>query len=211
MIVQSVMSQRYAAPGWIAVFLWCLLSAGCATEPVAYAPQSRQAPPALQGSYHTVRRGETLWRIAYTYGLEAGPLAAANRLPSSARLNVGQRLFIPLPPESNRFLWPLRGSFGASSSGGLEISAAPGSLVRASRSGRVAVVTSRLSGWGKTVVVDHLDGYLTVYSGLEEILVAPGAPLKQGVPLGTTGSRAMHFQVRHGVKPTSALALLPAD
>jgi len=165
----------------------------------------------LQGSYHTVRPGETLWRIAHTYGLDVATLAAVNRLPSARQLKVGQRLFIPLPPESGRFLWPLRGSFGASSSGGLDIRSTPGSFVRVSRSGRVAVATSRLAGWGKTVVVDHLDGYLTIYSGLDQILVAPGTQIRQGVPLGTTGPRALHFQVRQGVKPASALALLPAE
>ncbi len=186
------------------------MSAGCASAPVEYVSEARRAVPTLQGSYHVVRPGETLWRIAYAYGHDVGTLAAANRLPSATQLKTGQRLFIPLPPESDRFLWPLRGSFVASSSGGLDITAAPGSLVRASRSGRVAVATSRLAGWGKAVVVDHLDGYLTIYAGMDQILVAPGVQLRQGVPLGTIGSRALHFQVRQGVKPTRALALLPS-
>ena len=203
------MNRQHAALTWVSVALWCVMSAGCASAPVEYVSESRQAIPMLQGSYHRVRPGETLWRIAHTYGLEVPALAAANRLPAAAQLKVGQQLFIPLPPESNRFLWPLRGSFGASSSSGLDISATPGSLVRASRSGRVAVATSRLAGWGKTVVLDHLDGYLSIYAGLDQILVTPGTDLRQGIPVGVLGSRALHFEIRYGKTPRNTLALLP--
>ena len=170
----------------------------------------RQALPTLNGSYHQVRRGETLWRIARSYGLDPTALAAANRLRSN-QLEVGQKLFIPLPAETRRFLWPLRGSYGRSGAYGVTIAAEAGSLVRATRSGRVAVAAHRLSGLGKTVVVDHFDGYLSVYAGLEEILVAPGSALRQGLPIGTAGSRPIYFEVRYGATPKDTLALLPAE
>jgi murein DD-endopeptidase MepM/ murein hydrolase activator NlpD len=172
----------------------------------------QQALPSLQGSYHRVRRGETLWRIAHSYGVDVETLARANRLPSASRLAVGQQLFIPLPPESSRFLWPLRGSLRAGGgSQGLEIAAPTGSLVRASRTGRVAVSTRRLSGWGKTVIVDHLDGYLTIYAGLDQILAGPGAAVRQGMPVGTLGSQALHFEIRYGASLKNALTLLPHE
>jgi len=171
----------------------------------------RPAAPAIQGSYHSVQRGETLWRIARSYGLEVTALARANRLRDASVLRVGQNLFIPVPAESRAFFWPARGRVGRSGSNGVSIAAAPGSLVRASRSGRVAVATNRLSGWGKAVVLDHLDGYLTVYAGLEQILTAPGASLRQGVPLGSLGARALHFEIRYGTAPKDTLALLPGD
>ena len=195
-----------------AVFFLLLLS-GCATEMAEYAPTTRapqQAIPPLQGSYHHVKRGETVWRIARSYGVTVESLTTANRLPSTRELKVGQRLFIPLPPETTRFLWPVRGSLRSSgASHGVEIVASPGSLVRASRGGRVAVATRHLAGWGKTVVLDHFDGYLTIYSGLDQILVAPGAALRQGMPIGNVGSHALHFEIRYGDTPRNVLALLP--
>ena len=201
---------RFPLPA-IVILMWLL--AGCSTIPLNSPSPSvaRQALPMLSGSYHTVQPGETLWRIAHSYGLEVHALAAANRLPSAAALTAGQRLFIPLPPETDRFVWPLRGAVSASHSGGIDVSAMPGSLVRSSRSGRVAVATSRLSGWGKTVVVDHLDGYVTVYAGLEQILVPPGALLRQGLPVGTLGTRALHFEIRQGLTPRRVIALLPTE
>jgi murein DD-endopeptidase MepM/ murein hydrolase activator NlpD len=190
-----------------------LLLAGCETIPEAEPPAVRQpfqAIPALQGSYHVVRRGETLWRIAHSYGLDVAAIAAANRLPNAATLRVGQKLFLPLPAETRQFLWPVRGNVSRTSSG-VEIATAQGSLVRASRGGRVAVAAHRLSGWGKTVVLDHLDGYLSVYAGLDQILVSPGAHLRQGVPLGNIGARPLHFEIRYGSAPKNTLAFLPQE
>ena len=144
--------------------------------------------------------------------MDAQTLATANRLPSTSHLIVGQQLFIPLPAESSRFLWPVRGSLRtASGTQGIDVSAPAGSLVRASRSGRVAVAARRLSGWGKTVMLDHLDGYLTIYAGLDQILVVPGAAIRQGIPVGTAGSRPLHFEIRYGTASRNTLALLPDE
>lgn len=189
-----------------------ILTAGCASAPlgpVTAAPP--QALPTMQGSYHLVRRGETLWRIARSYGLDVNTLASANRLPSAHHLTVGQQLFLPLPTESSRFLWPVRGAVKTAGTSWIEIAAPAGSLVRASRSGRVAVATRHLSGLGKTVVLDHQDGYVTVYAGLDHLLVAPDTVLRQGMPLGALGSSALHFEIRYEAKPKNALALLPAE
>ena len=205
--------QPYTQRLYQTVTMCALLSSGgCATSSSSQFIPPSQAIPVLQGSYHQVRPGETLWRIAHSYGLDAQTVASVNRLPRAARLRVGQRLYIPLPAESGHFLWPVRGSLrSAGTPRGVEISASTGSLARASRSGRVAVAAQHLSGWGKTVVVDHLDGYLSIYSGFGQILVSPGADLKQGTPVGSVGSRALHFEIRYGAIPKDTLALLPRE
>ena len=193
------------------LLILCLLAlSGCAIAPPAQVMPPAQAIPSLHGSYHLVRRGETLWRIARSYGLSVETLAAANRLPTARQLAVGQQLFIPLPPETPRFLWPVRGSTTVASQG-VAIRAPSGSLVRASRSGRVAVAAQRLSGLGKTVMLDHEDGYFTIYGGLEQILVSPGSYVRQGIPVGSLGSNSLHFEVCYGLEPKSTLALLPKE
>lgn len=191
---------------------------GCASTTLEYGSTGYvpttppvQALPKLQGSTHTVKPGETLWRIARSYGLDAQALASANRLPANGNVTVGQQLFIPLPPESNRFLWPVRGSSTLSHSGGIDVSAAPGTLVRASRTGRVAVATAQLSGWGNTVVLDHPDGTVTVYAGMQQCITAAGTLLRQGMPVGIVGARPVHFEIRNGSKPVNALSLLPRE
>ena len=201
--------------GWSISALLAWICLGCASVPSIGTPQATQpqtlALPRLQGSYHIVQRGETLWRIAHSYGLDPNALASANRLPSTTSVSAGQRLFIPLPTERAGFLWPLRGSLRpAIGSHGIEIDGPSGSLVRAARGGRVAVAAREVSGWGKTIVLDHLDGYLSIYAGLDQLLVAPGAQLRQGMPVGSLGSAPLHFEIRYGAKPKNALALLPS-
>jgi murein DD-endopeptidase MepM/ murein hydrolase activator NlpD len=189
----------------------CLIVlSGCATSLSEQVMPPTQAIPSLHGSYHRVRRGETLWRIARSYGLSVDTLVSVNHLPSPQQLTVGQRLFIPIPPESARFLWPVRGSSTIAGQG-IAIRAPSGSLVRAARSGRVAVATQRLSGWGKTVILDHLDGYFTIYGGLGQLLVSPGGYVRQGIPVGSLGSNSLHFEVRYGPEPKAALAHLPNE
>ena len=175
-----------------------------------------QAIPQVLGTYHQVQAGETLWRIAHDFGLDAQALAAVNRLPNPTQVKVGQRLFIPAPPESDRFLWPARGQLtrmrGVASGGtnrGLEIRAPEGSFVRASRTGRVAVATRQLAGLGKTVILDHGDGYATVYAGLEQSLVSPGWEVRQGTPVGRLGRVPLYFEIRYGTDPRDPLTLLP--
>jgi lipoprotein NlpD len=50
---------------------------------------------ASSGVYHTVREGETLYRIGRTYGVDERELARANDIDEPTRLRAGDRLFIP--------------------------------------------------------------------------------------------------------------------
>ncbi len=194
------------------LFLLSLVVPGCGTTSLPAPVSPTQPLPTLQGSYHRVQPGDSFWRIAQSYGLDPNTLATANRLPNTAILKTGQQLFIPLPKESDHFLWPVRGAAANSSTArGLTIQAPAGSLVRASRSGLVAVATRRLSGWGKTIMIDHLDGYLSIYSGFEQILVSPGATVRQGMALGNLGTNALYFEIRFGTRSRDTMALLPPE
>jgi lipoprotein NlpD len=51
------------------------------------------APP--KGVYHTVKGGQTLYRISRVYQVEEDTLARVNHLRDRSVLEVGQRLFIP--------------------------------------------------------------------------------------------------------------------
>lgn len=47
------------------------------------------------GVYHRVRPGQTLYRIAKTYGVRVEELRRVNRIADPARIRTGDRLFIP--------------------------------------------------------------------------------------------------------------------
>lgn len=69
----------------------CAAGAGC--TPLDARPRT---VPCSDGSgvYHTVSRGETLWRISKTYGVSLSEIREANRIDGD-EIRVGQRLFIP--------------------------------------------------------------------------------------------------------------------
>ena len=56
---------------------------------------SDPSAPAGSGVHHRVQPGETLWRIARTYGVTVDDVQRANRLSDPTQLEVGSRLFIP--------------------------------------------------------------------------------------------------------------------
>ena len=52
-------------------------------------------PPYRCGSYYTVWRGDTLFRIGRAYGVSAWSIARANRIYNMNHIWAGQSLFIP--------------------------------------------------------------------------------------------------------------------
>ena len=51
--------------------------------------------PRAVGVYHQVRPGQTIFRIAKTYGVGVAELSRVNRIADPADIEVGDRLFIP--------------------------------------------------------------------------------------------------------------------
>jgi len=51
---------------------------------------------AAQAQYHVLEKGETLYSVARSYGLEASVLAKANDIDDPSKLRVGRKLLIPL-------------------------------------------------------------------------------------------------------------------
>lgn len=70
-----------------------LISAGCATVPRATPVSS--LPLAPEGMTHVVGTGDTLWKIAQSYGVTVRDVMQANHLMDANRIDIGQRLVIP--------------------------------------------------------------------------------------------------------------------
>jgi LysM repeat protein len=97
----------------------CLALSGCARPPKRAVGPSAFAPPPVSmmtgdiGFYHTVERGQTLYRIAKTYSLDWKELAKVNRVSHPSQLEVGQRLFIPYRSAPETFQPALPGPMGS--------------------------------------------------------------------------------------------------
>ena len=84
--------------------------------------------------------------------------------------------------------------------------------VQSIASGSVAYA-GPLSGYGNIVVVDHGDGYVSVYSGLSSVSVSPGRSVSAGSRLGTSGSlpsgeQGLYLEIRYHSQPMNPLSWL---
>jgi murein hydrolase activator len=96
---------------------------------------------------------------------------------------------------------------------GIDIQAATGTPVLAAGRGRVDYTSEDYGTFGQIVVINHGDGYYTLYGHLSEILVTQGQEVQSGQTVGRVGDSGtslkgtvLHFEVRKG-----GAALNPED
>lgn len=82
-----------------------------------------------------------------------------------------------------------------------------GQPVYATRSGYVAAAVWGTTGYGRYVLLDHCDGFVTIYGHCSNLTVTQGQYVVQGQQIGNVGSTGnstgphLHFEVRYnGVK-----------
>ena len=98
---------------------------------------------------------------------------------------------------------------------GVDIRAREGTKIVASRSGRVNFVSNRLKGYGKTIIIDHLDGFQTVYAHNSQNLVDVNQRVSQGETIAKVGKTGradkptLHFEIRKNHKPQNPFYYLP--
>lgn len=130
----------------------------------------------------------------------------------------GLRGATPLPgsittADLGRLDWPVEGTivyrFGRDTlpSGGIirwngiGIAARPGTLIKAVESGKVRLV-GQFGTYGLTVVLEHGNGYYSVYSHLQSAAVKLGASVTRGGVIGAVGGENsdygphLHFEIR---------------
>jgi len=206
-----------------------LMVSGCASTPMVVSPK----PEGVSGVYHRVEKGQTLWMISRIYNMDVEELARVNRISDTAKVEAGQQVFIPFAqkpcpvPEKNLgggFIWPLKGrvvgefsqTYANMINKGVNIQPYSGNTeVVASRSGRVVFYAPDFDVYGKTVILDHGDGFMTVYARNAEVYVKPGDRVEKGNVIARAGSAGrdkavyLHFEIRKGRLPQNPNFYLP--
>lgn len=178
----------------------------------------------IAGFYHRVEPGQTLWRISKIYNVDLEELIQINNISNVTQIEKGKFIFIPRPKDkinnnqpgtlNQDFIWPLKGlivsSFGEQRKNiinkGLDIKPKNIYEVMVSRNGKVIFCDENLTGYGKTVIVDHKDGFLTIYTSYgSEILVKLAQEVAQNAPIiklnKVDNESILHFEIRKRAKP----------
>ena len=101
-------------------------------------------------------------------------------------------------------------SFAKGKNDGIDISAAPGTGVRAAADGTVAAITKD-TDQVSVVVIRHANNLLTVYTGIDAVKVTKGAAVKRGQTFAVirqANPAFLHFEVRKGVDAVDPMGLL---
>lgn len=115
---------------------------------------------------------------------------------------------------STKFSWPVKGKvlsqYGAKNKGlfndGINISAAKGTPVKSAENGVVAYAGNEVKGMGNLIIIQHSDGWMTVYAHMDSLIVKRGAKVNVGQQIGRVGQTGrvdtpqLHFEIRKGTK-----------
>ena len=204
--------------------------------------QSLIIPP-IDGVMHVVQAGDTLSSLATKFKVTVDEIVAfpLNKLASAdTPITSGTQLIIPngtkpyvarqvamyrgpVPVNavkgSGSFGWPVGGHLTQQFWHGhraIDVGARAGSPIVSADSGYVIKASHGWnSGYGSMVMVDHGNGFVTLYAHMNTIYVRQGENVAKGEQLGTVGNTGrstgphLHFEIRQQGTARNPLYFLP--
>lgn len=194
--------------------------------------------PSMDGLYHTIVKGDTLDALAKSYGVARNDLLDVNDL-STDTLTIGERLYIPgARLDSNTlkkamgelFMKPITAAYRVTDAygpridpiahvrkyhTGIDLACPAGTAIHPAMSGKVSK-TGWSSVFGNYVIVQHIDGYQTLYAHMSKISCRQGDAVDHSSVIGKVGSTGystgnhLHFTVyKNGklINPESVVKL----
>ncbi len=187
----------------------------------------------VSGVAHTVKPGDTIYAIAKkykvdaqqivnwqfndfadldTFALESGTVLMVPEGVIEVERPAGPRRravpkYYATRPGGGRFIWPTNGSISQYPIWyhmAYDISNRSLPPVVAADAGTVSTVSQLRYGYGNHIIINHGDGFSTLYAHLSQINVSSGQRVSQGQVIGIVGSTGrstgphLHFEVRQG-------------
>jgi lipoprotein NlpD len=167
---------------------------------------------------HRVVKGETLYEIAWRYGLDYRTVASHNQISAPYAIMPGQVLSLTRPavhapskltsaspslpikqeaievevhPAGAKWLWPAKGHITrafSSSNKGINIAGRLGQPIYAAAAGKVVYCGNGLRGYGNLIILKHNSVYLSAYAHNRTIYVREGDNVKQGQKIAEMGN-----------------------
>jgi murein DD-endopeptidase MepM/ murein hydrolase activator NlpD len=122
---------------------------------------------------------------------------------------------------TGKFAWPVVSSSISSTFGarwgvmhkGVDLTS-PNKNIMSSDNGKVVFAGNKGDGYGNSIIIDHLNGYKTLYGHLSQINVTVGKIVEKGEKIGYMGSTGnstgvhLHFEVQRNNVPENPLKFL---
>lgn len=189
--------------------------------------QTLRIPP-VTGIVHKVQPGDTIYSLAKKYKSDAQKVVnfPANDFADldTFALSVGQIVFVPdgVKPEAapiyktapvpqfiagagGKFMWPAQGAitqYPVSYHMAVDIANSSSPAIAAGEAGTVVYAGCLRYGYGCHVIINHPDGYQTLYAHFSSIATSVGASVGRGQVIGRMGCTGrcsgthLHFEVR---------------
>lgn len=198
--------------------------------------------PPVSGVLYKVKEGDTLEAIAKKYKGDVAKIKELeyNNLQSPTGVIIadtllmvpggekpyqprtvnigGQTVTVNAPRGVGKFQWPASGYisqyFGDYGHRGLDIAGPSGSPVYAADAG-VVIESAWDGGFGNCIMIDHGNGFVTLYAHLTTFYTQVGQNIRAGQAIGKTGSTGnstgphLHFEVQYMGGLTNPLKYLP--
>ena len=198
--------------------------------------------PPVTGVVHKVSAGDNIYTVAKKYHVDAQNIVnfPFNDFvdTDTFQLTPGQILYVPngtievapKPVETSfyaqiqagvegtsTFLWPTSGSittYPVWYHMALDIANASAPSILASDTGTVTYTGCLAYGYGCHIIIDHANGYQTLYGHLSSIEVSAGQAVTKGQRVGVMGSTGrstgthLHFEIRSGGVQLNPLGFL---
>jgi len=175
--------------------------------------------------YHTLKQGETLFRISQMYNVSVSKLIESNNIVDYTDIDTGTRLLVPGAMVTRGMTWPLPGKIssrfgprGRRYHWGIDIPAPKGTPIKAAADGLIIASSSRLkgySGYGRLVIIEHGNNIRTLYAHNSRNSVNSGSCIRAGEIIGEVGATGnargnhLHFEVRQNGRAVNPLNYLP--
>lgn len=191
----------------------------------------------ISTEYYRVQSGDTVYSIAWAYGLDYRQLITINRLQLPYKVYIGQplrvkpvRAGVAQPPSIAvapyrpykvfaKWRWPVQGliikGFSEKSFGnkGIDLGGRLGQPIRAASSGIVVYCGAGIRGYGNLILIKHNQQFLSAYAFNQSNLVKDGMSVRSGQKIATmgrdnSGRVLLHFEIRYNGKPVNPLHYL---
>lgn len=186
-------------------------------EKIPYRTEVKEDPSLYKGQSRIEREGKAgKKRVEYLLIKENGQEVARQVLAEEILEEPVDKVVVRGTKEkpsrgSGKFMWPARGGYVSSGFGhrwgrlhaGIDIAGVGDRTIVAADHGRVVQAGWHRGGYGNYVVIDHQNGYRTLYAHLASIKVKAGDRVERGQAIGVMGNTGnsrgvhLHFEIHH--------------